>query len=49
MISGLFFDKHLRFIKLSDKFVPFTKLNLSYLIKVFILLTIKNIIFKSIL
>ncbi len=31
--NGLFFDKHLKFIKLNDKKVEFTKLDLSYLRK----------------
>ncbi|XP_034951613.1 alpha-1,3-mannosyl-glycoprotein 2-beta-N-acetylglucosaminyltransferase isoform X2 [Chelonus insularis] len=31
--NGLFYEKHLKFIKLNDKFVPFTKMNLSYLLK----------------
>lgn len=31
--NGLFFDKHLKFIKLSEEFVSFTKTNLSYLVK----------------
>lgn len=31
---GLFFEKHLKFIKLNDKFVPFTKKDLTYLQKV---------------
>lgn len=31
--NGLFFEKHLKYIKLNEKFVPFTKMNLSYLIK----------------
>lgn len=31
--NGLFFEKHLKFIKLSEKFVPFTKMNLTYLLK----------------
>ncbi|GJQ76575.1 Mgat1 [Trypoxylus dichotomus] len=31
--NGLFFEKHLKFIKLNDLFVPFTKLDLSYLLK----------------
>ncbi|XP_015604303.1 alpha-1,3-mannosyl-glycoprotein 2-beta-N-acetylglucosaminyltransferase [Cephus cinctus] len=31
--NGLFFDKHLKFIKLNDQFVPFTKMNLTYLLK----------------
>lgn len=30
---GLFYEKHLKFIKLNDKFVPFTKKDLSYLKK----------------
>lgn len=32
--SGLFFEKHLKFIKLSEVFVPFTEMDLSYLSKV---------------
>nr|XP_022303833.1 alpha-1,3-mannosyl-glycoprotein 2-beta-N-acetylglucosaminyltransferase-like isoform X1 [Crassostrea virginica] len=31
--KGLFYEKHLKFIKLNDKFVPFTKTDLSYLSK----------------
>lgn len=31
--SGLFFDKHLKYIKLSEKFVDFSKKDLSYLLK----------------
>nr|CAD7586861.1 unnamed protein product [Timema genevievae] len=31
--NGHFFEKHLKYIKLNEKFVPFTKLNLSYLLK----------------
>lgn len=31
--SGLFFDKHLKYIKLSETFVDFTKKDLSYLLK----------------
>ncbi|XP_037951453.1 alpha-1,3-mannosyl-glycoprotein 2-beta-N-acetylglucosaminyltransferase-like [Teleopsis dalmanni] len=31
--NGLFFDKYLKHIKLSEDFVKFTKLNLSYLLK----------------
>lgn len=31
--NGQFFDQHLRFIKLSDRFVPFARLDLSYLRK----------------
>ncbi|KAL4216609.1 mannosyl (alpha-1 3-)-glycoprotein beta-1 [Mactra antiquata] len=31
--KGLFFEKHLKFIKLNDKYVPFTKKDLSYLVK----------------
>lgn len=31
--KGLFFEKHLKFIKLNDKFVPFTKKDLTYLQK----------------
>lgn len=32
--SGLFFDKYLKHIKLSEDFVQFTKINMSYLLKV---------------
>lgn len=32
--SGLFFEKHLRYIKLSEHFVSFTKMNLTHLLKV---------------
>ncbi|RWS16140.1 Alpha-1:3-mannosyl-glycoprotein 2-beta-N-acetylglucosaminyltransferase-like protein [Dinothrombium tinctorium] len=31
--NGLFYEKHLKYIKLNEKFVPFTKLNLTYLLK----------------
>ncbi|XP_044264077.1 alpha-1,3-mannosyl-glycoprotein 2-beta-N-acetylglucosaminyltransferase [Tribolium madens] len=31
--NGMFFEKHLKYIKLNEKFVPFTKMNLSYLLK----------------
>ncbi|XP_020280160.1 alpha-1,3-mannosyl-glycoprotein 2-beta-N-acetylglucosaminyltransferase [Pseudomyrmex gracilis] len=31
--NGLFFEKHLKYIKLNEQFVPFTKMNLSYLLK----------------
>ncbi|XP_075587584.1 alpha-1,3-mannosyl-glycoprotein 2-beta-N-acetylglucosaminyltransferase [Dermatophagoides farinae] len=31
--NGLFFEKHLKFIQLNEEFVPFTKMNLSYLLK----------------
>jgi len=31
--NGLFYEKHLKFIKLNEKFVPFTKHDLSYLLK----------------
>ncbi|XP_055379737.1 alpha-1,3-mannosyl-glycoprotein 2-beta-N-acetylglucosaminyltransferase [Condylostylus longicornis] len=31
--NGLFFDKYLKYIKLSDEYVHFTKMNLSYLLK----------------
>ncbi|KAG5896439.1 hypothetical protein JTB14_022518 [Gonioctena quinquepunctata] len=31
--NGMFFEKHLKFIKLNVEFVPFTKMNLSYLTK----------------
>uniref|UniRef100_A0A7G3AQE2 Alpha-1,3-mannosyl-glycoprotein 2-beta-N-acetylglucosaminyltransferase n=1 Tax=Lutzomyia longipalpis TaxID=7200 RepID=A0A7G3AQE2_LUTLO len=31
--NGLFFEKHLKYIKLSEKFVPFTKMNMTYLLK----------------
>ena len=31
---GQFFEKHLKFIKLNDKFVNWTKKDLSYLLKV---------------
>lgn len=34
VFSGLFFDKHLKYIKLSEDFVSFTKMNLTYLQKV---------------
>lgn len=37
-ISGLFFDKYLKHIKLSEDFVQFTKINMSYLLKVSTLL-----------
>ncbi|XP_066909814.1 alpha-1,3-mannosyl-glycoprotein 2-beta-N-acetylglucosaminyltransferase [Halyomorpha halys] len=31
--NGLFYEKHLKYIHLNDKYVPFTKLNLTYLLK----------------
>jgi alpha-1,3-mannosyl-glycoprotein beta-1,2-N-acetylglucosaminyltransferase len=31
--SGLFFEKHLKYIKLSENFVQFSKKDLSYLLK----------------
>lgn len=31
--NGLFYEKHLKYIKLNERFVPFTKQNLSYLLK----------------
>ncbi|XP_008477431.1 alpha-1,3-mannosyl-glycoprotein 2-beta-N-acetylglucosaminyltransferase [Diaphorina citri] len=31
--NGMYFDKHLKFIHLNDHFVPFTKLNLTYLLR----------------
>lgn len=31
--NGLFYEKHLKFIKLNEKFVPFTQMNLTYLLK----------------
>uniref|UniRef100_A0A1L8E1W6 Alpha-1,3-mannosyl-glycoprotein 2-beta-N-acetylglucosaminyltransferase n=1 Tax=Nyssomyia neivai TaxID=330878 RepID=A0A1L8E1W6_9DIPT len=31
--NGLFFEKHLKYIKLSEQFVPFTKMNMTYLLK----------------
>ncbi|XP_046402951.1 alpha-1,3-mannosyl-glycoprotein 2-beta-N-acetylglucosaminyltransferase-like isoform X1 [Ischnura elegans] len=31
--NGLFYEKHLKYIKLNEKFVPFTKMNLTYLMK----------------
>ncbi|KAK6620244.1 hypothetical protein RUM44_006645 [Polyplax serrata] len=31
--NGMFYEKHLKFIKLNNRFVNFTKLNLSYLLK----------------
>ena len=34
---GLYFDKHLKFIQLNNKFVPFTRMDLSYLEKVRVL------------
>lgn len=34
VFSGLFFEKHLKYIKLDEDFVQFTKMNLSYLLKV---------------
>ena len=30
----MFYEKHLKFIKLNEKFVPFTKMDLNYLLKV---------------
>ncbi|CAH0551989.1 unnamed protein product [Brassicogethes aeneus] len=31
--NGMFFEKHLKFIKLNEEFVPFSKMNLTYLRK----------------
>ncbi|XP_063228833.1 alpha-1,3-mannosyl-glycoprotein 2-beta-N-acetylglucosaminyltransferase isoform X2 [Bacillus rossius redtenbacheri] len=31
--NGHFYEKHLKFIKLNEKFVPFTQMNLTYLLK----------------
>ncbi|XP_030757030.1 alpha-1,3-mannosyl-glycoprotein 2-beta-N-acetylglucosaminyltransferase [Sitophilus oryzae] len=31
--NGMYFDRHLKFIKLNEKFVPFTEMNLTYLLK----------------
>lgn len=31
--SGMFFDKHLKFIKLNENPIPFSKWNMSYLVK----------------
>lgn len=31
--NGLFYEKHLKYIKLNEDFVPFTKMNLTYLLK----------------
>ncbi|CAH1116545.1 unnamed protein product [Phaedon cochleariae] len=31
--NGMFYEKHLKYIKLDEEFVPFTKMNLSYLLK----------------
>ncbi|UXI22337.1 phosphatidylinositol-binding clathrin assembly protein LAP [Sarcoptes scabiei] len=31
--NGLFYEKHLKFIQLNEKYVPFTKMNLTYLKK----------------
>ncbi|XP_065332768.1 alpha-1,3-mannosyl-glycoprotein 2-beta-N-acetylglucosaminyltransferase isoform X1 [Cloeon dipterum] len=31
--NGLFFEKHLKYIKLNERFVPFTKMDLTYLMK----------------
>ncbi|XP_049781255.1 alpha-1,3-mannosyl-glycoprotein 2-beta-N-acetylglucosaminyltransferase isoform X2 [Schistocerca cancellata] len=31
--NGHFYEKHLKYIKLNEKFVPFTKMNLNYLLK----------------
>ncbi|XP_043279814.1 alpha-1,3-mannosyl-glycoprotein 2-beta-N-acetylglucosaminyltransferase isoform X2 [Venturia canescens] len=35
--NGLFYEKHLKFIKLNEEFVHFTEMNLTYLLKIFIL------------
>ncbi|XP_044738364.1 alpha-1,3-mannosyl-glycoprotein 2-beta-N-acetylglucosaminyltransferase [Chrysoperla carnea] len=31
--NGLFYEKHLKYIQLNDKFVPFSKMDLTYLLK----------------
>lgn len=38
IFSGLFFEKHLKYIKLNESPVDFTKLNMSYLLRVSIII-----------
>lgn len=38
ILSGLFFEKHLKYIKLNESPVDFTKLNMSYLLRVSIII-----------
>uniref|UniRef100_A0A8D8DLD5 Alpha-1,3-mannosyl-glycoprotein 2-beta-N-acetylglucosaminyltransferase n=1 Tax=Culex pipiens TaxID=7175 RepID=A0A8D8DLD5_CULPI len=45
--NGLFFDKHLKFIKLSEDFVTFTKMNLTYLQKSIYDETFLNTVYQS--
>jgi len=45
--NGLFFDKHLQYIQLNDKSVPFTKMNLTYLLKDNYDYTFINEVYKS--
>lgn len=45
--NGLFYEKHLKFIKLNQKFVPFTKMNLSYLLKDNYDISFVNEVFQS--
>ncbi|KAK0175286.1 hypothetical protein PV327_009047 [Microctonus hyperodae] len=45
--NGQFYEKHLKFIKLNDQFVPFTKMNLTYLLKDNYDITFVNEVYKS--
>ncbi|KAK0077837.1 hypothetical protein PV325_003399 [Microctonus aethiopoides] len=45
--NGQFYEKHLKFIKLNDQFVPFTKMNLTYLLKDNYDLNFVNEVYKS--
>lgn len=42
--SGLFYEKHLKFIKLNQQFVPFSQKNLTYLLRVCSGLKLPNIV-----
>ncbi|XP_011503694.1 PREDICTED: alpha-1,3-mannosyl-glycoprotein 2-beta-N-acetylglucosaminyltransferase [Ceratosolen solmsi marchali] len=45
--NGLFYEKHLQFIKLNQQLVPFTKMNLTYLLKEYYDHAFVNEVYKS--
>ncbi|XP_008214375.1 alpha-1,3-mannosyl-glycoprotein 2-beta-N-acetylglucosaminyltransferase [Nasonia vitripennis] len=45
--NGLFYEKHLQFIKLNENFVPFSRMNLTHLIKENYDLSFVNQVYKS--
>ncbi|XP_058795569.1 alpha-1,3-mannosyl-glycoprotein 2-beta-N-acetylglucosaminyltransferase isoform X2 [Phymastichus coffea] len=45
--NGLFFEKHLQYIKLNEQFIPFSKLNLTFLIKEYYDVSFVNKVYKS--